>query len=342
MPSSWSKVLISTNIEESVNNHLHEIMDNIEVFLTNGSGLVFQSMVSLDINLSGTLNSDVTSIEQINSDGTNANELNMDTVEQNDSENEVDDENSYEESGANEDEISKNATFGHNFEIDISRIYPRKHRKGEVILDIKETNEKCFLYCVAAALESDKFKSAVEKENPKNYVDFINKEFDIEGIEFPIKICQIQQFVKQNSHLNLSINIYAILDGQVKSVATNITCEQEKSPTFIDLLAVFPHSTQNKSCSLQKGHFMLIKDPCRFFTRRQGKSLKKRLRSRIVCPNCKVQFCSKESVKFTNHRHFCSNKHAQVQDLPNPEDRLEFGKLNIFIFLFRQLNANRS
>ena len=78
MPSSWSRVLISTNIEESVNNHLHEIMDNIEVFLTHGSGFVFQSMVSLDINLSGTLNSDVTSIEQINSDGTNANELNMD------------------------------------------------------------------------------------------------------------------------------------------------------------------------------------------------------------------------------------------------------------------------
>ena len=52
-------------------------------------------MVSLDINLSGTLNSDVTTLEQINSDGTNANELNMDTVEQNDSETEADDENAY-------------------------------------------------------------------------------------------------------------------------------------------------------------------------------------------------------------------------------------------------------
>ena len=302
-------------------------------------------MVSLDINLSGTLNSSITTVEENESSETNANESNMDNVEQNESEAESDDANAYEEAEedeANADENLKNATYGHNFEIDISNIYPRKYRHKDVLLDVKRTNEKCFLYCVAAALESGKFKSAVEKENPKNYVDFINKEFDIEGIEFPIKISQIQQFVKQNSHLNLSINIYAILDGQVKSVATNITCEQEKSPTFIDLLAVFPHSTQNKSCSLQKGHFMLIKDPCRFFTRRQGKNLKKRLRSRIVCPNCKVQFCSKESVKFTNHRHFCSNKHAQVQDLPNPEDRLEFGKLNIFIFLFRQLDANRS
>ena len=38
VPSSWDHVQLSTNIEESVNNHLHEIMDNIEgmykMFLT--------------------------------------------------------------------------------------------------------------------------------------------------------------------------------------------------------------------------------------------------------------------------------------------------------------------
>ena len=306
-------------------------------------------MVSLDINISSTNNSKLITNEDYKSfhqsehnpepapgPDPDAEENEIEIAEQNEYEDEVNE--------PNVGEISKDTTFGHNFEIDISRIYPTgiNKRRKNVILDIKRTNEKCFLFCVAAGLNHQNFKKSVDKENPKNYEKFIDQEFDISGLEFPIKISQIQQFVKQNSHLNLSINIYAILDGQVKSVATNITCEQEKSPTFIDLLAVFPHSTQNKSCSLQKGHFMLIKDPCRFFTRRQGKSLKKRLRSRIVCPNCKVQFCSKESVKFTNHRHFCSNKHAQVQDLPNPEDRLEFGKLNIFIFLFRQLNANRS
>ena len=36
MPSSWQEVQIGTNISESVENHLHEIMDNIEVYLTNG------------------------------------------------------------------------------------------------------------------------------------------------------------------------------------------------------------------------------------------------------------------------------------------------------------------
>ena len=64
------------------------------------------------------------------------------------------------------------------------------------------------------------------------------------------------------------------------------------------------------------------------FHRKNKKSEKKRLRQRIVCPNCKIQFVSKESDKFKNHRHFCSNKHAQLQDLPSPDHRLEFGKLN--------------
>ena len=289
-------------------------------------------MVSLDINLSGTLNSSITTVEENESSETNANESNMDNVKQNESEAESDDANAYEEAEedeANADENLKNATYGHNFEIDISNIYPRKYRHKDVLLDVKRTNEKCFLYCVAAGLEHHKFQSLAEKENPNNYENFINQEFNIEGIEFPIKMSQIQQFVKQNSHLNISINIYTILGGQVKSVLTNIThCQEEAPPTFIDLLAVFPHSTENESCILQKGHFILINDPCRFFTKRQGNSLKKRLRTRIVCPNCKIQFVSKESDKFKNHRHFCSNKHAQLQDLPGPDHRLEFGKLN--------------
>ena len=327
---SWTALKVHTKILTSLYKKSNTYF--FTVHLTNGSGLTFRSMVSLDINLSGTFNSSISTAEENESSQTNANESNMDNVGQNESEDESDDASAYEEDDADEanaDENLKNATYGHNFEIDISNIYPRKYRHKDVLLDIKRTNEKCFLYCVAAGLEHHKFQSLAEKENPDNYENFINQEFNIEGIEFPIKMSQIQQFVKQNSHLNISINIYTILDKQVKSVMTNITCSQEESPTFIDLLAVFPHSTENESCALQKGHFILISDPCKFFTKRQGsKSLKKRLRSRIVCPNCKIQFVSKESEKFKNHRHFCSNKHAQLQDLPSPDHRLEFGKLN--------------
>lgn len=36
VPSSWQNIEIGSNISESVENHLHEIMDNIEVYLTHG------------------------------------------------------------------------------------------------------------------------------------------------------------------------------------------------------------------------------------------------------------------------------------------------------------------
>ena len=324
---SWTTLKVRTKSFKSLYKK-HQISTYFTVHLTNGSGLSFRSMVSLDINLSGTLNSSIVTAEENTSVETSPNESNMDAVEQNKSETES---NAYEESEpedetdeANADKKLKNATYGHSFEIDISSIFPRKRRLKHVILDVKKTNEKCFLYCVAAGLEHHKFQGLDEKENPNNYVNFINEKFNIEGIEFPIKMDQIQQFVKQNSHLNISINIYTILAGQVKSVMTNITCSQKESPIFIDLLAVFPHSTENESCAIQNGHFILISDPCKFFTERQ-KSLKKRIRQRIVCPNCKIQFVSKESDKFKNHRHFCSNKHAQIQDLPGEDEKLEFG-----------------
>ena len=121
-----------------------------------------------------------------------------------------------------------------------SKIYPRKKRqKKNSILDIKGTNEKCFLFCVAAGLMHNDFEEKASKENPKNYENFIDKEFDISGIDFPIKISQIEQFVKQNNRHRLSINIYTVFDGQVKTVKSNITHENNENPNVIDLLAVF-------------------------------------------------------------------------------------------------------
>ena len=293
-------------------------------------------MVSLDINFSATGYSTINGLEpeaeskaaEAESEAESEAEVNesiADAVKENKSEPEV--EVKVNESNADVDEISKNATFGHNFKIDISNIYHRRN-KNEVILDVKNTNEKCFLFCVAAGLNHHKFTSTAEKENPSSYVDFITQEFNIEKIEFPIQIDQIQQFVKQNSHLRLSINIYTISGDQVKSVLTNVTCEKGENLNVIDLLAVFPHSEENKSNRLQEGHFMLITNPCQFFRKRQ-KASKKRLRSRVVCPNCKIQFVSEKSAKYKNHKHFCSNEHAQIQDMPSEDYRLSFGKLNI-------------
>ena len=293
-------------------------------------------MVSLDINISSTNNSKLITNEDYKSfhqsehnpepapgPDPDAEENEIEIAEQNEYEDEVNE--------PNVGEISKDTTFGHNFEIDISRIYPTgiNKRRKNVILDIKRTNEKCFLFCVAAGLNHQNFKKSVDKENPKNYEKFIDQEFDISGLEFPIKISQIEQFVKQNSHLRLSINIYTVFDGQVKTVKSNIAYEKGENANVIDLLAVFPHSTENASSRLQDGHFMLIIDPCKFFIKKQN-SLKHRLRSRVICPNCKMKFVSQSSDKYKNHKHFCSNQYAQIQDMPSDDYRLSFGKLNIF------------
>ena len=310
-------------------------------------------MVSLDINLSSTNNGKLVNRHKANESfhqtapgpgpapgpapNPDAETNEIEIAQQNEYEDEDDDEDEVNE--LNVGEISKDTTFGHNFEIDISKIYPIK-RKNHMILDIKRTNEKCFLFCVAAGLKHRDFKERPDKENPKNYEQFIDQEFDISGIEFPIKISQIQQFVNQNSHHRLSINIYTVLDGQVKTVKSNITHEKSENANIIDLLAVFPHSTENASSRLQDGHFMLISNPCKFFFAKKQNSNIYRLRQRIVCPKCKMQFSSLSSAKYKNHKHFCSNQYAQVQDMPSEDYRLSFGKLNIFLLQSVSSNVN--
>ena len=48
------------------------------------------------------------------------------------------------------------------------------------------------------------------KDFQNNSKKFIEEEFDISGIKFPIKISDIKKFVNQNTKHNLCINMYKI------------------------------------------------------------------------------------------------------------------------------------
>ena len=184
-PSSWKKIEITSNVAESAEDLMHEIMDNIETYLTHGSGLVFRSMVSLDINISAINHPLSQGLKESRSRDT-------DKVH---------------EQNVSEKDVSKNVTFGHNFEIDISHLFKIRKKSSDVILDVKNTDEKCFLFCVAASLQQHKFRSKSEKENPVNYLQFIDEQLNTDGIDFPIQLDQVEKFVNQNSKHQICINI---------------------------------------------------------------------------------------------------------------------------------------
>ena len=77
---------------------------------------------------------------------------------------------------------------------------PKKIRNTHSVVNIKNEDDKCFLYSVLAALHP------VEKNTDRvsNYEAYI-EELKTDGIKFPVKIQQIPRFENMN---DLTINVY--------------------------------------------------------------------------------------------------------------------------------------
>lgn len=76
---------------------------------------------------------------------------------------------------------------------------PTKIKNSKAILKIQNVDEKCFLWCVLAALHP--VENHAQRVN--NYTPFEN-ELSVKGVDFPVKVNQIPKFEKQN---NLSIKV---------------------------------------------------------------------------------------------------------------------------------------
>ena len=108
------------------------------------------------------------------------------------------------------------------------------------ILDIKNSNDWCFLYVLAAFLHQSKFETLREKEDVNSYKELIQNTFNLTDIKFPIQFNDIQKFMDQNEHLNLSLNIYTVKEDQLQLVFSNVTNEKKPGSENVNQLALFP------------------------------------------------------------------------------------------------------
>ena len=76
------------------------------------------------------------------------------------------------------------------------------------IINIKNTDDKCFLWCCIAS----RYLPERDSERVKQYEKYIN-EFNCDKINFPMKLTQISKFEKNN---NVNINIYTSEDSETK------------------------------------------------------------------------------------------------------------------------------
>ena len=297
MASSWTEVGGFTDIKNAVNGTLHHLLDRMSNHLEVGSGFVYRAILNLDINISKT-------------------DL--------DSKSEVAQKTSQMCSGSPTDQITR-SKFGHNFEFDLSPFMRKQFKnKTNIVLDVKNGQDRCFLFAIAAALYQNRFETLEAKENAMNYEELISKNFNIDNIRVPTPFEDVQKFVEQNEHLNININIYTIKEDKFTLVVPNISNTTKYGEKNVNLLALFPKSECNENeteMQIGNAHFVVINKIEELLAEKDEHG---RLRYKKVCHLCHAEFTSSESVKFKKHKKFCTNVRGQIQNMPDKDFQLKF------------------
>lgn len=179
---------------------------------------------------------------------------------------------------------------------------PKWVQNKKAVINIRNKDEFCFLYCLAYALYGSNIKK--NKQIASKYQKYF-KNFNIGNLMFPLEITQIDSFLKINKHLDLSINVYSIIKKNSFNVLR--VCEDERS-THIDLLLLE---------SEDSFHYTYISDFSRLFRTKMTGHHKK---LGHVCKKCLSYFYDEKS--YSLHKTLnCSNYAYSF-----PKDYLQFEK----------------
>ena len=158
------------------------------------------------------------------------------------------------------------------------------------LLNIQNSDDRCFLYCVLASLHP----AALDPENVEHYRPY-EHEVNMSGIIYPVTLSQISKVENQNEEI--SINVFTYEDKTI--VPLRITKHRNR----LHHVNVLWLSNEENS------HYCLITDLNRFLSRT------KTHRSQMYfCSYCLHGFC--KETAFHEHQSNCSTHGAQRVELP--------------------------
>ena len=139
---------------------------------------------------------------------------------------------------------------------------PAVLKNKKAILNIKNGDDKCFVYCVLAVLHP------VEKnaQRVQKYTDYVGQ-LNLRGLKFPLSVKQIPKFERQNEEI--SVNVFTWTGTKILQVRISTFFDREYN---IDLLL-----TTEKNGNQ---HYALIKN----FNKLMGSTVSKNTRKKFFCP----------------------------------------------------------
>ena len=150
---------------------------------------------------------------------------------------------------------------------------PGKYKDNKSIINIKNNDQYCFLWCILAQL----YPVENHKDRISKYIIHMNK-LNLKGLDFPMKVKDIPKFENLN---NLNVNVFELTGNVLTPIHVNKNYLQPQ----IDLLLY-----QNHYCLITKLHCLINKDS----------------HMKHVCIRCLTAFYSNDVLN--NHIERCINQ----------------------------------
>ena len=190
------------------------------------------------------------------------------------------------------DRDSKNQKDGYPDIKNVKKLNLKDIKNKKFLYNPKNKDYKCFLYCLHNFFIQEKDENLTFKE--------FEKTLDLKGITFPISIVQIKKFMKQNTQLDVKINILLRhINGHVYPYEYSIG----NGSSFINLLLLNRKSQSN--------HFLRIIDINKFLRKIYANRAYER---KFFCENCLNYFYSDETL--TKHKTICCLNKARLELTP--------------------------
>ena len=172
--------------------------------------------------------------------------------------------------------------------------------RKKAIINMENKDDKCFLWCVLRYLHpvqnnASRINDLREYENDLNF----------KGIDFPIRVKDIQKFENQNPNLP-AINVFSINDN---NKIYPLRLNQKKAKKSIDLFLFSKDENQ---------HYSLIKN----FSRLARSQITSDRRKIHICKKCFTHFTKK--YLFKKHSRYCSKNETVAVKMPTKNSILNF------------------
>ena len=180
---------------------------------------------------------------------------------------------------------------------------PKELKNKNAIINMKNEDNKCFLWCVLRALNpKDKNAERIDK-------DLKSKEntLNMEGITYPVELKNIKRFEKQNLDISISILGYSKED-KIYPLSEYTKRKDERKHNIVLLLIK----------NGENSHYCLINNLSRLLTS-QVNNHKSKL---YYCLNCLNGY--DEPEKLEQHKEYCSEEDSVKINMPPPETYIKF------------------